>query len=206
MRRTLDGIPETPNLFHNPYYLLQSSPIKHRHPGVLALGFTPSRPGTQDSKFWSLFNALLMAYLGRSVDQSFFFGASPEIKARAKALRKRMTWCEKVLWQVLRKNQRYYLYFRRQHPIARFIVDFYCHELRLVVEIDGGYHNSRAQQEKDLNRTAALESFGIEVIRFTNEEIMKNLRKVSNNIDEEVKNRLNRNEPHPSPPLSSTTA
>ena len=141
-------------------------------------------------------NALDMAYLGRSVDQSFFFGASPEIKSRAKALRKRMTWCEKILWQVLRKNRLRQYYFRRQHPISRFIVDFYCHELRLVIEIDGPYHISMEQQEKDQNRTAELENFGIKVIRFSNDEIIKNVRKVSGQIHDEVKKQSKRTQMH----------
>jgi very-short-patch-repair endonuclease len=130
-----------------------------------------------------------MAYLGKSVDQSFFFGASPKIKARAKALRKRMTYSEKVLWQVLRKNHLRYYYFRRQHPIGSFIVDFYCHELKLVVEIDGLYHETEEQHEKDLNRTAVLEDFGIKVIRYTNEQIDTNIRKISKNLDDEVQKR-----------------
>jgi len=130
-----------------------------------------------------------MAYFGKSVDQPYFFGASPEIKNRAKALRKRMTYCEKVLWQVLRKNRLRHYYFRRQHPISRFIVDFYCHELKMVVEVDGGYHLSPVQHEKDLNRSAELEKFGIKIIRFSNDEIMKNVRRVEWQLDNEVKER-----------------
>jgi very-short-patch-repair endonuclease len=130
-----------------------------------------------------------MSYLGHSIERSYFFGATPEIKARAKSLRKRMTHCEKVLWQVLRKNQLRCFYFRRQHPISRFIVDFYCHELKLVIEIDGLYHASESQKEKDLSRTAALENFGIKVIRFTNIEIIEKVRKVRRQIDDEVMKR-----------------
>ena len=125
-----------------------------------------------------------MAYLGKSVDQPCFFGASPEIRERAKALRKRMTFCEKVLWQVLRKNRLRYFYFRRQHPISRFIVDFYCHELRLVIEIDGEYHASAEQQEKDINRSAELENFELKILRFTNQEVLENIRKVERRIYE----------------------
>ena len=128
-----------------------------------------------------------MANLGRSVDQPFFFGASPLIKERAKNLRKRMTWSEKVIWQYLRKNRIHKIYFRRQHPIARFIVDFYCHELRLVIEIDGSIHDLAEQKEKDINRTADLESFGLTVIRFRNEEIKKNERAVLGRIGEVVR-------------------
>ena len=141
-----------------------------------------------------------MAYLGRSVDQSFFFGATPEIKERAKALRKRMTCCEKILWQVLRKNKVRGCYFRRQHPISKFIVDFYCHELRLAVEIDGSYHALEQQQEHDSNRSAELENLGIKVIRFTNQAVIENIRKVERQMDEEVRKSGRAGSPGRSPP------
>ncbi len=131
-----------------------------------------------------------MAYLGRSVEKAFFFGASPEIIARARALRNRTTLCEKILWQELRKKRLNRFIFRRQHPISRFIVDFYCHELRLVIEVDGSVHDSEEQKEKDLNRTAELANLGLTVIRFRNEEILKNERKVSKKITDAVKNHL----------------
>jgi very-short-patch-repair endonuclease len=146
-----------------------------------------------------------MSYLGRSVDQAFYFGASPKIKARAKKLRKRMTYTEKVLWQELRKNRLRYFYFRRQHPISRFIVDFYCHELRLVIEVDGSYHYSAEQREKDLNRTAELEKFGIKVIRFDNNEIIRNIRKVTSQLHDEVKKQVKSTTTPHLPTLSTTT-
>ena len=148
---------------------------------------------------------LFMAYLGRSVEREFFFGASPEIKERAKQLRKRMTYCEKILWQELRKNHIRYFYFRRQHPIRWFIVDFYCHELRLVIEVDGSVHDSPEQQEKDLNRTAELENLGIMVIRFKNDEVIKNTRKVTCTINDQVIKRWNQLKNPGTPTLLSTT-
>jgi very-short-patch-repair endonuclease len=144
---------------------------------------------------------MCMAYLGGSVERDYFFGASPRIKARAKELRKRMTPAEKVLWQVLRKNQRSHFYFRRQHPISRFIVDFYCHELKLVVEVDGGYHFSEEQKLEDDNRAAELDSYGIKVIRYTNDEVCRNTRKVEWMIDGEILRRMGEvaSPPQPSP-------
>ena len=82
------------------------------------------------------------------------------------------------------------LYFRRQHPIAKFIVDFYCHELMLVIEVDGSVHDSFLQKERDINRTTELENFDIKVIRFTNNDVIKNTRKVAWQINDEVKKRL----------------
>jgi len=127
-----------------------------------------------------------MAYLGRTVEQPFFFGADNEIKARAKELRKRMTYAEKILWQALRKNQLNKYYFRRQHPIKMFIVDFYCHERRLVIEVDGKIHEGEEQHDRDCNRTAELENLGLKVIRFKNEEILQNIRKVCRQIEKEI--------------------
>ena len=131
-----------------------------------------------------------MTNLGRSVEKAFFFGADPEIIARARELRGRMTLCEKILWQELRKKRLERFIFRRQHPISRFIADFYCHELRLVIEVDGSVHDEEDQWEKDISRTAELEKLGLKVIRFSNEEVFQNERKVSKKITDAVKERL----------------
>jgi very-short-patch-repair endonuclease len=79
------------------------------------------------------------------------------------------------------------LRFRRQHPIDIFIVDFYCHEARLVVEIDGAIHKN--QYEYDDGRAAEIEKFGIEIIRFTNEEVENNIGHVIKKIELRVKER-----------------
>jgi very-short-patch-repair endonuclease len=65
------------------------------------------------------------------------------------------------------------LKFRRQHPIHFYVADFYCHEKRLIIEIDGGIHEEDRIKEHDDNRTAELERLGIRVIRFTNDEVIK---------------------------------
>lgn len=83
-----------------------------------------------------------------------------------------MTESEKALWEELRNRKMLGLKFRRQHPLHWYVADFYCHEKRLVIEIDGGVHNRKEIKEHDLNRTAELERLGIRVIRFTNEEIL----------------------------------
>jgi very-short-patch-repair endonuclease len=68
--------------------------------------------------------------------------------------------------------------FRNQHPLVYFIADFYCHELRLVVEIDGGYHKKREQYEYDEERSAELEAWNITVVRFTNTEVENHMTRV----------------------------
>lgn len=74
------------------------------------------------------------------IEKEMFFGASPKIFQRATELRKNMTEAERILWSALRRKQLSGKRFRRQHPIETFIVDFYCHEARLVIEVDGGIH------------------------------------------------------------------
>jgi very-short-patch-repair endonuclease len=101
-----------------------------------------------------------------------FYNAYPEIFRKAEVLRKNMTDAEKVLWERLRKKQ-LGLRFKAQHPIERFIADFYCHKAKLVIEIDGKIHN--VQKEYDLGREAELEKYGLKIIRFTNDEVLNNI-------------------------------
>ena len=99
----------------------------------------------------------------------------PELIARAQELRRPLTPAEAKLWQQLKSKQFYGLKFRRQHAIYRFILDFYCHEQRLVIEIDGDSHAEPAQQRYDQARTEWLTQQGLRVLRFTNREIENNL-------------------------------
>ncbi|HOA24659.1 MAG TPA: DUF559 domain-containing protein [Aggregatilineales bacterium] len=114
---------------------------------------------------------------------------SPAIKQVSRQLRKQQTPVEWRLWLCLRKRQFRGLHFRRQHPIGHFIVDFYCAEHRLVVEIDGKYHNYQA--EYDEARTDWLEAHGYHVLRFSNEDERNNLQGVLSAIFAFVENREN---------------
>jgi very-short-patch-repair endonuclease len=97
----------------------------------------------------------------------------PPILARARELRQPQTRAEAILWMCLRNQQLCGFKFRRQHPIDRFIVDFYCAGCRLIVEVDG---NSHLQQiEYDEARTQWLNDSGYRVVRFTNQEVYGNL-------------------------------
>ena len=100
---------------------------------------------------------------------------SPIILARARELRRPLTPQERKLWQRLRNKQLYGLKFRRQHPINRFILDFYCPQHKLVIEIDGHGHAEPEQQQYDQTRTEWLEQRGLQVIRFTNREVDMNI-------------------------------
>jgi very-short-patch-repair endonuclease len=99
--------------------------------------------------------------------------ASDPVQKRAKELRQTMTPAERILWERLRNRQLAGLKFRRQHPVGTSIVDFYCAEVRLVIEVDGGVHLGQA--EADANRSRELEIQGYRVIRFTNEQIEADL-------------------------------
>lgn len=101
----------------------------------------------------------------------------------ARELRKNQTKAEAFLWQLLRNRQLNHLKFRRQHPLkAGFILDFFCAELKLGIEIDGGYHNENEQQEYDAERTKIINDYGIRIIRFTNEELLQNIENVLGKI------------------------
>ncbi len=92
----------------------------------------------------------------------------------ARQLRQDQTVAEEKVWQLLRNNQFMGLKFRRQHVIEGFVVDFYCEEHRLAIEIDGGIHNMAIRKDYDALRQMELESKGVQFIRITNEEFAKN--------------------------------
>lgn len=90
-------------------------------------------------------------------------------------LRKKSTEAEKLVWQKIRNRQLLGLKFRRQYGIEKFVVDFYCPELKLSVEIDGVTHSSEEELRRDKERQSRIEEFGITLIRFTNLDVYQNL-------------------------------
>lgn len=118
-------------------------------------------------------------------ENSMFFGANPFIFEKAKELRKQQTESEEKLWNCLRKNQMGFK-FRRQHPIYNYIADFYCHPIKLVIEIDGEYHLESEQKEYDKLRSEDLAEFGITVVRFSNAEVLNNIEFVITRIKENI--------------------
>ncbi len=112
----------------------------------------------------------------------------------AKHMRKNHTAAEDVLWQQLRNNQ-LGVKFRRQHPIDAYITDFISLHDRLIVEVDGGYHENQEQKEYDENRTKVLEDIGFRTIRFSNEDVINNIKEVLKQIKQELrKNKLQQKE------------
>ncbi|ABA75263.1 MULTISPECIES: endonuclease domain-containing protein [Pseudomonas] len=100
----------------------------------------------------------------------------------ARHLRASQTDCEQLLWQKLRARQVAGLKFRRQVPVPPFVLDFYCVELKLAVELDGGQHFEEAGEIHDRRRTAYLQRLGIEVVRFSNLEVIQQMSDVLEQI------------------------
>ena len=110
-------------------------------------------------------------------------GAKPEIYRNARKLREDMTEAELKLWEYLRTKPSGYK-FRRQHPLGNYILDFYCHKLRISIEVDGGYHLTKEHQARDKERTAYVASLGVIEYRSTNEEILNDFDKSTELINE----------------------
>lgn len=111
-------------------------------------------------------------------------GASPQIFSNAKRLRENPTKAEEKLWIAVKDNQIEGYKFRRQHPLGIYVTDFYCHALKLVIEVDGDYHLAEEQQFLDNKRMSDIEFQGLKVIRFTNEEVLLKLSGVIDRIKE----------------------
>lgn len=93
---------------------------------------------------------------------------------RARSQSKKPTWAEKLLWQWLRHRRFNDYKFRRQHPIGKYCLDFFCEEARLSIEVDGFGHGHFEQQAHDVERTKYLDSMGIKELRFWNSHLRKN--------------------------------
>lgn len=116
---------------------------------------------------------------------NMFYGAGPLIFQKAEQLRNKMTRSEELLWNYLNHNQ-WNLKFRRQHPISMYVVDFYCHKLKLVLEIDGNIHELEDVKRNDIIRQNNLKELGLHVIRFKNEQIINKLENVIGEINNKI--------------------
>ena len=117
---------------------------------------------------------------------NMFYGAIKPVFERAEVLRRNPTHFENILWQHIRTNK-LSVRFKRQHPIWMYIADLYCHELKLVIEVDGSIHDLIEIKEYDVLREEDIKSFGIKVIRFTNDEIKHNVSGVIERIQNVIK-------------------
>ncbi|MFZ2190474.1 MAG: endonuclease domain-containing protein [Candidatus Magasanikiibacteriota bacterium] len=118
-----------------------------------------------------------------------------EIKNIRRQLRQNQTKAETILWLKLKNRQLDNKKFQRQYSIILnvsdkiyfYIADFYCHEFKLIIEVDGGIHLKPKQKEHDQFRTDRLNELGIKIIRFTNEEVINNIEKVLSEIKKHFK-------------------
>ncbi len=116
----------------------------------------------------------------------------PPLLQRARELRHPQTPAETTLWHALRNRNLKYK-FRRQQPIDHFIIDFYCAQAKLCIELDGAYHFEASQVEYDAARTAFLQELGYQVIRFTNTDIRYKLDVVVDEIIRTIEGRVESN-------------
>lgn len=114
-------------------------------------------------------------------NRELFTGYDRKLKARADYLRKHMTQQEWNLWYFYLRNHK--LKWYRQRIIDRFIVDFYCHTAKLVIEIDGGQHYTEQGISYDTERTQVLEGYGLKVLGYTNKQLAYNFQAVCLDIE-----------------------
>ncbi len=126
------------------------------------------------------------------------YGASPKLFDLAGELRAKMTTAELILWNIIKVNE-WHLKFRRQHPISNYIADFYCHQIKLVIELDGGYHENKEVKIYDAAREKEIKKLGINIIRFKNDEVLNHLENVLNKLNSVVADLKNTVEQKASP-------
>lgn len=117
--------------------------------------------------------------------EKMFYKAHPLIFQIAERLRNQPTFSEELLWNYLKQNP-HGIKFRRQHPAAMYVLDFYAHQIRLAVEVDGDIHSNEDVKKNDIQRQGYLESLGILVIRFSNTQIKNNVETVLGKIGETI--------------------
>ena len=112
------------------------------------------------------------------------------LKPVAYKLRSSMTKAEACLWKYGLKGKKLGVIFKRQRPVGRYIVDFVCLELKIIIEVDGESHNHPEIYDNDIIRQKYLENLGFMVVRFTDEEVLKSINGVMIILEDMVKNRL----------------
>ncbi len=130
-------------------------------------------------------------------NKSMHYGASYLLFKRAEALRKFYTWEEDLIWGYLSGNK-LGVRFRRQHPLLFYIADFYCHQLKLIIEIDGTVHNKEDVKINDAVRQNEIEKLGITVLRFTNSQVKNNPEIILEQINKKIEElKVNRDQSSP---------
>lgn len=110
----------------------------------------------------------------QKVERKMYYGAPGYMHENAKWMRNNPTKAEEALWLELRKHP-FGFKFRRQHPLANFVADFYCHRAKLIIEVDGYIHNKESIKRNDKEREWNLTSMGLTILRFKNEDVLCDL-------------------------------
>jgi threonyl-tRNA synthetase len=142
---------------------------------------------TPDIKDVDPLKGVRAVYEFKFTENGFTFPANKDLKDRAKDMAKNMTKAEKSVWFDILGSEKTGFKWVKQKVIDNYILDFYCHTLGLVIEIDGDSHAER--QEYDKIRTNLLESYGLKVVRFTNQEVYENIAGVSSQLKEIIESR-----------------
>lgn len=121
-----------------------------------------------------------------------YIAYNANLKQRSRDLRNNSTLSEVLLWKHLRAKQMYGFQFNRQKPLGKFIADFYCKQLHLVIEIDGSSHEEKVQYDKD--RDMELKKLGLIVLHFSDLEVKKNIRNVLMQIESWIESHSINNE------------
>ena len=119
--------------------------------------------------------------MGKKMKRKRIFQYNPKLKERARYLRNNSTLSEVLLWRHLKGKQMHGFDFDRQKPIDNYIVDFFCNELMLAIEIDGDSHDSKVEYDK--NRQTKLESLGLHFLRFSDLDVKSNMEGVISTIE-----------------------
>ena len=122
-----------------------------------------------------------------------FKNATPHLMHRSAKLRENETEAEMAFWQLVKDNKVGEYKFRRQHALAHYVVDFYCHKLQLVIELDGSIHDLNDMIENDLQRQKELEMMGMMVYRFKNEDVIEQPAKVIEQLQQIISQIENEN-------------
>jgi len=121
-----------------------------------------------------------------SYNDNLHKGAIGKLFEYSRELRQTSTEAEKLLWKELRGKKLKGLKFRRQHPLDKYVADFYCHEKKLVIELDGAVHDEKENKEYDQARTIELAGLKINVLRFRNDEVENDIDKVLKKITQKA--------------------
>jgi len=117
---------------------------------------------------------------------TYHYGAKKYTFQTAKKLRKESTHTEKILWKILRSRKFNKYKFRRQHPVGRYVADYYCHQSKLVIELDGEVHEDEEQKYYDIERDKFMEEMGLNVLRIKNEDVTERLESVLELIEKNL--------------------